>query len=147
MVRVNVKVARLLIAAGAVFLYCACASPPEGTFIDAASVVASPNPWPVPLNAAPDDPPRILALWMNETSIPSGSTWSGRIITTTNVASVEIRTESFSFVADRTGYGDFRFTQHVLDMVPFYKRSYVLEVIARNAAGKEDARLVRVQFQ
>ena len=125
----------------------ACAHAPEGTFVDDAAIVASPNPWPTPRLASPNAAPQILALWMNETSIPSGSDWYGRAITSTNVASLEIRTESFSFVARRSGFGDFRFRQHVLDMVPFYKRGYVLQVIARNTAGDRDVRSVRIDFK
>ncbi|HTU83570.1 MAG TPA: hypothetical protein VMF61_15685 [Candidatus Acidoferrales bacterium] len=128
-------------------LLVACSQPPAGTFVDGAAVVSSPHPWPTPMTAPPGAAPRILALWMNETTIRSGSDWCGRIVTSTNVASVEIRTESFSFVAGRDRYGDFRFCQHVLDMVPFYKRGYVVSVIARNAAGGRDERLVRVRFR
>lgn len=84
---------------------------------------------------------------MNETTIPSGTDWYGRAVTSTNVASLEIRTESFSFVADRTAYGEFQFRQHVLDMVPYYKRPYVLHVIARNAAGDAVEDRVRIEFR
>lgn len=78
---------------------------------------------------------------MNETSVAPGSEWTGRIATTTNVASVEIRTESFSFNATRVAFGQFAFDQHVLDIVPQYKRGYTLRVIARNAAGVQAVRL------
>jgi cytochrome oxidase Cu insertion factor (SCO1/SenC/PrrC family) len=115
--------------------------------VDARAVVASPNPWPTPRITAPNAAPRILALWMNETSIPSGSNWYGRAITSTNVASLEIRTESFSFVAERPTFGNFRFSQHMLDMVPYYKRPYQLYVIARNAAGDRDEWLVPIEFR
>ncbi|HTX59883.1 MAG TPA: hypothetical protein VMH02_09405 [Verrucomicrobiae bacterium] len=138
---------RTFAAVAALSLLCACAEAEQGTWVNDAAVVASPNPWPAPRIAPGDAPPQILTLWMNETTIPSGSDWVGRAITTTNVASLEIRTESFSFVADRVGYGDFRFSQHVLDMVPYYKRPYTLDVIARNAAGVSDERLVRISFR
>jgi hypothetical protein len=117
-----------------------------GTPVDASAVVVQPSPWPEPLAAGPEAPPRILALWMNETSIAGGTDWTGRIVTTTNVASVEVRTESFSFVAERTRYGDFSFRQHVLDIVPQYKRGYTLHVIARNAPGDRDERLIPIEF-
>ena len=129
-----------------VLALCAC-SAATGTLMDAATAVVSPDPWPTPQVAQPQSTPRILALWMNETTIPSGSDWYGRIVTSTNVASVEIRTESFSFVAERTNFGEFSFRQHVLDMVPYYKRHYMLDVIARNAAGTQTERLVPVEFR
>ncbi len=141
------NVARALAFAAAFAAIPACAPPEPGTAMDAAAVVSSPNPWPSPRVAPPSSQPQILALWMNETTIPSGSDWYGRIATTTNVASVEIRTESFSFAAQRDAYGAFRFSQHVLDMVPFYKRPYVLHVIARNAAGDRDERTVPIDFR
>jgi hypothetical protein len=125
----------------------ACSTGAGGTFVDNAAVTTSPHPWPTPRITKPDAPPKILALWMNETTIRDGTEWTGRAITSTNVASLEIRTESFSFIAERSAFGDFHFSQHMLDMIPFYKRDYVLDVVARNAAGDRDDRLVRIQFQ
>jgi hypothetical protein len=107
-------------------------------------LTAARSPWPAAVPAAPNDPPRIVGLQMNETSIAPGSEWTGRIATTTNVASVEIRTESFSFNATRIAFGQFTFDQHVLDIVPQYKRAYTLHVIARNAAGVQDVRLIPI---
>ena len=140
------KSIRILAAASLLTLW-GCEDAATGTFVGAKAVMTSPNPWPTPEVAAPNAPPKILALWMNETSIPSGSDWTGHAITTTNVASLEVRTESFSFVAQRTAFGDFRFRQHVLDMVPFYKRSYLLHVLARNTAGQIDERVVPIRFR
>jgi hypothetical protein len=147
MERFRKNAVRATFAACVAIVACACSEPSAGTGIDAAAIVVSPNPWPTPQIAAPNSAPRIIALWMNETSIPSGSEWYGRAITSTNVASLEIRTESFSFVAQRVAFGDFRFHQHMLDMVPFYKRAYVLHVIARNAAGNATERHVPIVFR
>ena len=138
--------ARIFLMAIVCGLCCGCAEQSSGKLIDAAAVTVMPKPWPRPA-VTTASAPRILALWMNETTIPSGSDWDGRAITTTNVASLEIRTESFSFIAQRTAFGDFRFHQHVLDMVPYYKRNYLLHVIARNAAGDRDEWLVPIQFR
>ena len=138
---------RRVVTAIALVALCACEETPAGTLVDAKAATIAPNPWPTPAVAPPDAPPRILALWLNETSIPSGSDWLGRAITTSNVASLEVRTESFSFVARRVAFGDFRFEQHVLDMVPYYKRDYLLQVIARNTAGQTDVRLVPIRFR
>ena len=121
-----------------------CEEPPVGTPLDAHAATTMRTPWPAAVANAPDAAPRIVALWMNSASIVPGSQWFGRIATTTNVASVEIRTESFSFNATRVAFGQFIFSQHVLDIVPQYKRPYTLSVIARNAAGTEDARLIPI---
>jgi hypothetical protein len=90
--------------------------------------------------------PHIISLWMNTTQLVPGTDWFGRIATTTNVASLEIRTESFSFNATRVAYGRFVFRQHILDIVPQYKRHYTLLVIARNAAGDKDVREVPIDL-
>jgi hypothetical protein len=107
-------------------------------------LAASPARWPAAPVAAPSAPPRIVRVWLSSTQIVPGVDWSGRIVTTTNVASLEVRTESFSFNATRTTYGQFAFDQHVLDIVPQYKRHYTLLIIARDAAGDEDVRRVPI---
>ena len=68
--------------------------------------------------------------------IPRGDTWLGTIVTTTNVASVEVRTNLFSINVPRRTFGDFRFTLRVYDVPPIFIRGYRLRVIARNAAGE-----------
>jgi hypothetical protein len=140
------NVARVFLIALALGACCSCAEP-NGRRVDPATVVVMPKPWPTPAVAAPNAPPKIVALWMNETNVPNGIDWYGRAVTSTNVASLEIRTESFSFVAERTRFGDFRFRQHVLDMVPYYKREYLLRVIARNTAGDRDEWDVPISFR
>jgi hypothetical protein len=115
--------------------------------LDPRAVTTLPSPWPAAVVAAPGERPRILAVWMNETAIAPGRDWTGRIATTTNVASVEVRTESFSFVATRTAFGQFIFSQHVLDIVPQYKRGYTLHIIARNAAGDTDERTIPIDMR
>jgi hypothetical protein len=106
-----------------------------GMHVDPQSVLHSPAPWPTAQVAAPDAPPKILAIWLNSTDVVPGKEWRGRIAAGTNVASVEVRTESFSFNATRTSFGEFAFDQHVLDIVPHYKRAYTLHVVARNSRG------------
>lgn len=74
-----------------------------------------------------------------------GQTWSGRIITTTNVASVEVRTNLFSINVPRRRFGDFSFYVRVFDVPPIFVRAYTVRVIARNSAGiraEEDVPLV-----
>ncbi len=127
-----------------VVIVAGCEDAPVGTPLDASAATTLSAPWPAAIANAPGASPHILALWMNSVSITPGSQWFGRIATTTNAASVEIRTESFSFNATRVAFGQFVFSQHVLDIVPQYKRPYTLQVIARNAAGVEDARLIPI---
>jgi hypothetical protein len=138
--RAAYAVASMLIIAA-----CAPVSSHRGT-LDARVVTIAPRPWPTAAVTAPDLRPRIIAVSLSETSVAPGDHWRGRIATSTNVASVEIRTESFSFVAERTAFGQFRFEQHVLDLVPQYKRAYLLQIIARNAAGEQTERVVPIRF-
>ncbi|HEY5341943.1 MAG TPA: hypothetical protein VIK27_13020 [Candidatus Aquilonibacter sp.] len=138
---------RLITAAVlAVLALAGCAHDREGTAVNPSTVTVMPSPWPRAVDAAPSAPPRILSLWLSSTQIVPGRNWYGRIATTTNVASLEVRTESFSFNARRVAFGQFVFDQHVLDIVPQYKRPYTLLVIARNAAGVEDARTIAIRL-
>lgn len=90
---------------------------------------------PHPQSAAPDAPPRILALHFSSLDVHVGGTWTGKIVTTTNVASVEIRTNLFSIDVPRSAYGTFGFSLDALDVPPIFLRGYALRVIARNAGG------------
>ncbi len=94
-----------------------------------------PSDWPTAALAPPNVVPAILRIHLNALRVRPGEVWSGRIATGTNVASVEIRTELFSFNAQRTAFGQFAFTQRIIDLPGIFQRGYVLRVIARNAAG------------
>jgi hypothetical protein len=118
-----------------------------GRSLDPARVIVAPSVWPTPQTAPPDAPPRIIALWMNDATIHPGRRWMGKIITSTNVASVEIRTESFSFTADHRGPGLFDFSQDILDIIPQYRRRYILRFIARNTPGEADERTVPITIR
>jgi hypothetical protein len=110
-------------------------------------LAAVPSPWPQAPILPPGSAPHIVRVWLSSTQIVPGVDWSGRVATSTNVASLEIRTESFSFNATRTTYGQFSFDQHILDIVPQYKRHYTLLIIARNAAGIQDVRRVPIDIR
>jgi hypothetical protein len=136
-----------LIAALTVCTTLAACAAPTSTHVDSRVVTAMPRHWPAAVVAAPDAPPRVLAVWLSSAQIVPGTDWLGRIATTTNVASLEIRTESFSFNATRVAFGQFVFRQHVLDIVPQYKRRYDLSIIARNTAGTKDVRVVPIDLR
>jgi hypothetical protein len=67
--------------------------------------------------------------------VKRGSTWSGEMVTGTNVASVEVRTNLFSIDVPRRSFGRFAYSLDVLDVPPIFVRSYRLRVLARNSAG------------
>lgn len=124
---------RTAVAALLVFALAACASQPVPVpgnvrFGDAGVL-------PRPASAANDAPPRILAMQFSSDDVRRGQEWAGTIVTTTNVASVEIRTNLFSVDVPRRGFGDFRFTLRVYDVPPIFIRAYRVRVLARNSAG------------
>lgn len=90
---------------------------------------------PTPRTAANNAPPRVLAMHFSSLDVARGSTWSGSFVTTTNVASVEVRTNLFSIDVPRKAFGRFAFTLDVLDTPPIFVRAYHLRVLARNSAG------------
>ncbi len=98
--------------------------------------IGNPAPLPTPRTAANDAPPQILAMHFSSLDVARGTTWSGSFVTTTNVASVEVRTNLFSIDVPRKAFGRFAFTLDVLDTPPIFVRAYRLRVLARNSAGK-----------
>lgn len=84
-----------------------------------------------------DAPPRILGMRFSSLDIARGQRWSGAMVTGTNVASVEVRTNLFSINVPKRAPGRFRFTLKVFDTPPIFVRSYSLRVIARNSAGMQ----------
>jgi hypothetical protein len=80
-------------------------------------------------------PPRILAMRFSSLDVRRRQRWSGAIVTGTNVASVEVRTNLFSINVPKRAPGRFSFTLNVLDTPPIFVRAYRLRVIARNSAG------------
>jgi hypothetical protein len=110
----------------------ACASrlpdPPANL---AVGVTALPTPRVEPNNA----PPQILAMHFSTLDVRRGGRWSGSMVTGTNVASVEVRTNLFSINVPKHAAGRFSFSLNVLDTPPIFVRAYSLRVIARNSAG------------
>src|SRR5579862_2745192 len=102
---------------------------------------------PTPQIAAPEAPPAILAVRLSSTRVRIGDTWSGTIVTTTNVASLEVQSPSFVFNAKRVAYGKFTFTLHWLFIEPLYRREYAVAFVARNAAGISAERDIPVDFR
>jgi hypothetical protein len=94
-----------------------------------------PAPWPTAEVAPPDAPPVIKKIWFSGLHLREGSSINGTIVTSTNVASVEVRTATFSINVPRSSFGQFGFHLNVLVFPPLLKHTYPLLIIARNAAG------------
>jgi hypothetical protein len=103
---------------------------------------ALPTPEPAVAGAAP----KILAVQLSALNVHPGDTWTGNIITTTNVASLEVRAPSFTFNAERIGYGEFAFSVHAIFIPPIYRRVYTVTFVARNPGGATAERDIDVDF-
>jgi hypothetical protein len=126
---------RVLHAIGicAIIVAAACASPP--TAIPANVTVGATAQLPAPRYAKNEALPQILAMRFSTLDVSRGNSWSAQIVTGTNVASVEVRTNLFSIDVPRTSFGRFAYALDVLDVPPIFVRAYRLRVLARNSAG------------
>lgn len=142
---------RALVACLAFICVVACASPPPPVPDNVAvrlpfgGSVKRLHATAQPIVAANDAPPQIKTMYFNALEVcrrphpdcanDEGNEWFGRILTSTNVASVEVRTNLFSINVPRTDFGKFAFKVDVIDLPPIFVRDYRLRVIARNSAG------------
>lgn len=96
------------------------------------------QPWPPAPVAPPNASPRILRIWISTLTLEPGSWLNGAILTTSNAASVEVRTAAFSINSTHVAPGMFRFHTLILELPPLARRhTYPLNIIARNAGGAE----------
>lgn len=124
------------IALAAAGLTTGCASQPVRLPANV-SVGAAPGALASPAIRIGSAPPEVLAASFSSLDVRRGQVWSGRFVTGTNVASLEVRTNLFSIDVPRTSYGRFAFSLDLLDTPPIFVRKYTLRIIARNSAGIE----------
>jgi len=98
---------------------------------------ASPTPLPTPtiLMLAPDAAPQILYVHLSSNSPRAGDTLNVVVVTSSNVASVEIRIASFGANLPKTDVGHFEGGNPVPNIPFFMSHNFTLDVIARNTAG------------
>jgi len=88
----------------------------------------------------PDAPPHIYAVDVNTTDLSSGDTLWGKVLTSSNVASVEMRVATYGVGLQKTGVGRFSLTYRI-GSIPFFVRgTYPMRIIARNTRGDETER-------
>lgn len=125
----------LRIGALALAAFCpACAARPADT---PANVAVGLTKLPSPIVEPNGALPRIIGMRFSSLDVRRGERWSGAFVTTTNVASIEVRTNLFSINVPHRSPGRFWFAVRVLDTPPIFVRAYRLRVIARNSAGNE----------
>lgn len=136
-----------LLVLSAIALLAACGSQPEKAPRNAVTIGAV-TPWPATLFVGQDEPPRILAAEISSSIIQIGGWWSGRVATTSNVAVVELRSPSFSFILHRSDYGQFAFRTRVLAVPSIYRRGFTAMFVARGAGrGLTDTRSAQLVFR
>ncbi len=99
---------------------------------------SAPAAW-VPARAVEHGDPEIVGARFSSLDIELGSEWSGDIVTSTDVASVSLRTTLFEIATIRTAPGRFHFVQNVIDDPAFIVRPYTLEVTAHDADGRSSS--------
>lgn len=86
-------------------------------------------------NVAADAPPQIVNVAISKTTVRGGDTVSGEVLTSTNVASVELRIAGFSMSMPKTKPGHFALSYQVPNVPFFFHKTYDMNVIARNTRG------------
>ncbi len=120
-----------LLLLGSLLAGCATHRPP----VPANVTIGGRPHLPAPRAAANSAPPQVLAGWFSTLDLRRGMRWRARFVTSSNVASIEVRTNLFSIDVPRCGFGCFAFHADLLDVPPIFIRPYALRVIARNSAG------------
>ncbi len=93
-----------------------------------------PPPRKVP-RLAPDAAPQILDVAVSETTVQPGDRVVGRVVTSSNVASVEARIGGYAVNLVKVGVGRFELTYTVGPLPWFIRGNFNMQVIARNTRG------------
>lgn len=95
----------------------------------------SPMATPTVLMLAPDAAPQILWVGLSSTTPHAGDTLAITVLTSSNVASVELRVGGYGSGMTKTDVGHFELSSQVPRLPFFMSHSLKLQVIARNTAG------------
>jgi hypothetical protein len=129
---------RNVIAGIALLALAACSSPPVRTPENVTVSPAASHRTYAPPMRPPGAAPEIVHIAYTPTVTRGpGERFRGTIWTSSNVASVEMRTNLFSINARKRDLGRFEFDVAVYDLPPIFVRAYRLRAIARNTAGVE----------
>ena len=119
----------------------------------APSPPSSPSPAPTKLTTQapappkverlpPGSPPQILDVAVSRTTVQPGDRVFGRVVTTSNVASVEARIGNYSLNLAKVGVGRFELSYTVGPLPWFIHGHFTMHVIARNARGDAAMRAI-----
>ncbi len=90
----------------------------------------------------PDAAPQILDVAVSETVVHPGDRVSGRVVTTSNVASVQARIGSYAMTLNKVGIGRFALSYTVAPLPWFVHGNFTMRVIARNTRGDTAERAI-----
>lgn len=79
---------------------------------------------------------------MTETTVHPGDIVSGRVLTSSNVASVQARIGGYAMSLSKMGVGKFELTYKVAPLPWFVRGNFTMHVIARNTRGDTATREV-----
>lgn len=141
----------LLFAAICALIGAACSPAPKPSPSPAPSATPAPSAipaaQPTPLVLPPDAPPQIVAVQLSDPVFHSGETVSGTVITSTNVAAVDVKVANQQHRLPKTAPGIFAMS-YTLPKIPFFLRgTYVAHVIAQNSAGATAEQNVTVSLR
>lgn len=112
------------------------------------SAAAKPLPSRLPpapkkvLRLSPNAAPQILNVAVSETTVHPGDQVFGRVVTTSNVASVEARIGGYAMSLVKVGVGKFELTYTVAPLPWFIRGNFTMQVIARNTRGDAVTRAI-----
>jgi hypothetical protein len=91
---------------------------------------------------ASDAAPQILRIAVSETTVHPGDRVFGRVVTTSNVASVQARIGGYALNLVKIGVGRFELTYTVRPLPWFVRGNFTMQVIARNPRGDTVTRAI-----
>lgn len=90
----------------------------------------------------PDAAPQIIDVDVNETTVSPGDRVFGRVVTSSNVASVEARIGGYSVSLEKVGVGRFELAYKIGPLPWFVHGGFTMQVIARNTRGASVSRAI-----
>jgi hypothetical protein len=90
---------------------------------------------PTVLMLPPDAAPQILWVQLSSTTPHAGDALNVTVLTSSNVASVELRVGGYGASMQKTDVGRFEMTSTVPRLPFFMSHNLTLQIIARNTAG------------
>jgi len=88
-----------------------------------------------------------VSVSVSQRTMHPGQTISGTVLTSSNVASVEVRIATYSIDMQKVGVGRFAMAYTVPNVPVFFRGNYTMQVIARNSAGDQASRGIPITIR